>query len=369
MDPQLILLHCGDQHDAAQVLSEWQDKSILAYFGGWGPSEATSTYFATNPSARHGLIPEAIELEFQLDVDAEVKTKSGEKLASDAAEKLRNCLQLILQQGKQPPEAIEAVYGDPELEDILNDLYRKLEPWKDLGEIKKDRDKQLGSYYETKLGWTLTINEEEARRGRAQTIVARLESGAFPDETDAARLLYAAETKIMRELVAHRPALVERMLQVAEAEAGARPAFALALIRHACSQPDIAARLRRLFDERAATDPALACHLVWRVLDDPDLPEEWHSRLIDYLMSNWDAWKQHLAEFKEPGPGAMIAVIQGRLDDPTYPSSKKWIYLLCLPDGLASDGHEAERMIREAAGSGEGNIRSVAEALLRRFYN
>jgi hypothetical protein len=210
---------------------------------------------------------------------------------------------------------------------------------------------------------------ESAVQFVADAIAAHLESGAFPDEGDAARLLYAAEIKIMRELAAQRPALVERVLQIAESETGARPAFALALIRHACSQPGIAARLRCLFDERATRDPALACHLVWRVLDHPDLPDQWHKRLIDYLMSNWDAWKRHLAEFKEPGPDGMIPVIRGRLDDPTYPTLKKWIYLLCLPDGLASDSQAAERMIREAAGSNEENIRHVAEALLSRFYS
>ena len=121
----------------------------------------------------------------------------------------------------------------------------------------------------------------------------------------------------MRELVAQRPALVERMLQIAESETGSRPAFALALVRHACSEPATAGRLRCLFDERATADTGLACHLVWRVLDDPDLPDDWHKRLFNYLMDNWDAWKRHLAEFKEPGPGGMIAVIRGRLDDAT----------------------------------------------------
>ncbi len=210
---------------------------------------------------------------------------------------------------------------------------------------------------------------DSAVRFVAEAIIAHLQNGAFPDESDAARLLYAAEIKIIREIAAERPALVDRMLQIAESETGARPAFALALIRHACSQPEIAARLRQLFDERATADPGLACHLVWRVLDDPDLPGDWHRRLFNYLINNWDAWKRHLAEFQEPGPDGMIAAVRSRLDDPTYPSSKKWIYLLCLPDGLASDRREAECMIREASRSGEENIRSVVEALISRFYN
>jgi hypothetical protein len=202
----------------------------------------------------------------------------------------------------------------------------------------------------------------------AEAIVAHLESGAFPDEGDAARLLYAAEIEIMRELVGRRPGLVERLLKIAEAGTGARPAFALTLIRHWCDQPEVAARLRALFEAREARDPALACHIVWRVLDDPKLPEEWHRRLFDYLMKNWDAWKRHVAEVKEPGPEGMIETVRGRLENPTYPRSKKWIYLLCLPDGLASDRLEAERMIREAASSPEEHMRSVAEVLLSRFY-
>lgn len=353
--PQLVLLHCGDQADAAEALKKLENQVIVAYYGGWSPNEAAAVYFATNPSQNHGLIPEAVALGLEPD--------------SDAAKKLKNCLELILRQRRLPPDAVEVVYGDPELEELLNDLYRKLLPWSDLDEIRKARNERLGEYYDEKQGWTTTVTESKARRGRADAVVAHLTAGAFPDQNDAARLLYAAEIKMMRELVAQRPALVERMLQIAESETGARPAFALALIRHACSQPEIAARLRRLFGERAEADHGLACHLVWRVLDDPDLPGEWHKRLINYLIDNWDDWKRHLAEFKEPGPDGMIPVILGRLDDPTYPSSKKWIYLLCLPDGLASDRHEAERMIRGAARSDEENIRSVAEALLSRFYN
>lgn len=357
-DAESVLMHVGPrQIDAAEALRRMHEKRCLAYFGGQGgEQDEVAEYFADDPSVYHGLIKEErVELSLQLN--------------SAAGDKLKHCLRLILKDGRRPPEAIEEVYGDPKLEGVLNDVYRKLLPWKDLEEIKKDRDEQLGKYYETKRGWALTAGEAEGSRGRSEAIAAHLESGTFPDEGDAARLLYAAEIKIMRDLVARRPALVERMLQFAEAETGARAAFALALIRHACAQPETAVRLRRLFDERAATDSGLACHLVWRVLDDPDLPEDWHKRLINYLMSNWDAWKRHLAEFKEPGPDGMLAVIRGRLDDPTYPSSKKWIYLLCLPDGLASNGQEAERIIREAGTSGEGNIHLVAEALLRRFYN
>jgi hypothetical protein len=159
---------------------------------------------------------------------------------------------------------------------------------------------------------------ESAVQFVGDAIVAYLEGGAFPDEGDAARLLYAAEVRIMRELVAQRPALAERLLQIAESETGARPAFALALIRHVCAEPATAARLRRLFGERAMTDPALACHVVWRVLDDPDLPDPWHKRLIDYLMSNWDAWKRHLGEFKEPGADGMIEVGEGWMIQATH---------------------------------------------------
>jgi hypothetical protein len=41
----------------------------------------------------------------------------------------------------------------------------------------------------------------------------------------------------------------------------------------------------------------------------------------------------------------------------------------CEVQSGADDGLEAECMTREAIGTGHGNIRFVAEALLRRFYN
>jgi hypothetical protein len=75
---------------------------------------------------------------------------------------------------------------------------------------------------------------ESAVQFVADAIAAHLESGAFPDEGDAARLLYAAEIKIMRELAAQRPALVERVLhrrvrdrRTAGLRSGAYPACVL----------------------------------------------------------------------------------------------------------------------------------------------
>ncbi len=140
--PQLVLLHCGDQPDAVEALNKLQNEFIVGYYGGWNPNAAAAAYFASNRSQNHGLIPESVEL--------------GLELGSDAAEKLKNCLQLILQQRKRPPEAIEAVYGDPELEAILDKLYTKLaaiQPPGSLDDVRKLRDEELGAYHKNKRGW------------------------------------------------------------------------------------------------------------------------------------------------------------------------------------------------------------------------
>jgi hypothetical protein len=150
--PRLVLLHCGDQPDASQVLREWQDTCILAYYGGWAPNDDTAAYFA-NPSERHGLIPETVELGLELEAGAEERVRSGKKLHSDAIEKLKNCLELILQRAKYPPDAIQEVYGDPELEAILDGLYGKLVDGADLTVLRKDRDTALEEHYRKRRGW------------------------------------------------------------------------------------------------------------------------------------------------------------------------------------------------------------------------
>jgi hypothetical protein len=200
----------------------------------------------------------------------------------------------------------------------------------------------------------------------AEAIVHHLASGASPSPEEAVQLPYAPEICRMRELVKEQPPLVDRLVDLVTSETGARPAFALQLLRYPASQASVATKLRMIFESRSITDVDLGCHLIWRILDDPMLPQEWHMRLFTYATDRWTEWKRHLEQF-HTGPELMMAVIQGRFDDPSYPPSKKWIYLLCLPDGLAADQHLVRQILVGAAQSTDTVTRRVGGSLLDRF--
>lgn len=202
----------------------------------------------------------------------------------------------------------------------------------------------------------------------ADAIVNRLASGLWPSEEDAAHLIYASEIPRMRLLVSDDPRLASELLQVASTETGHRAAFFLALLRYVAAEAKCAQSLRDLFLKNCDTYPVFACHLIWRLLDDPELPLDWHQTLFKYVLDHWDSWKRHSAEFEEPGPRETATVVESRLGDPTFPASKKWIYLLCLPDGLAADLEEARRIVERETGSSDNFRSHVAQEIARRFW-
>jgi len=202
----------------------------------------------------------------------------------------------------------------------------------------------------------------------AEAVVEHLASGAWPSDDEAARLLYAPEVTQMRELVCRHSRLIPELLGVVRTETGSRAAFSLSLLRHVSADPDIAALFRNLFVSNSDRHSSLACHLIWRVLDDPALPRDWHQRLLDYILESWEAWKSHIGEFEEPTPDEVIAVVQGRLVDATYPEAKKWIYLLCLPVGLSSDTVAATALLVREGNSSDDFRAGVARQILQRFW-
>ena len=64
----------------------------------------------------------------------------------------------------------------------------------------------------------------------------------------------------------------------------------------------------------------------------------------------------------------MLGAIESRLSDPTYPASKKWIYLLCLPDGLAPDEATAKGLCVREMASSNPFIADSAKQIVDRFW-
>jgi hypothetical protein len=141
----LVLLHCGpDQLYAADALRRevMAAKNCLAFFGGASPHVDVKRYFSERPSETHALVPERLALTLKAD--------------SDDAEKFGKCLDLILTDERRPREAVEQVYGDLDLDRILEGLYGKLQLGPnnvDLGAIRKERDLLIEAHYEKARGW------------------------------------------------------------------------------------------------------------------------------------------------------------------------------------------------------------------------
>lgn len=155
----LVLLHCGgDQLYAAEALRKdcMQDKACVAYYGGANPHDEVLKYFNGITSVKHALIPEAVPLGLQPQaVPREQKDESPSESAPPTTPivKLTKCINLIFGHKHEPRGAVEEVYGDPELDKILEGLYKRLTPGADLNTLTKDRNSALDAYYLKRRGW------------------------------------------------------------------------------------------------------------------------------------------------------------------------------------------------------------------------
>lgn len=128
----LVLLHVGaDQLYPSDALRRdaMRMKNCIAFYGGANADTSVKQYFDENPSQTHALIEEPLVLAL--------------KANSSDAEKLGNCLDLILTKGLLPPVAVERVYGDPDLERALDELYKMLAEGQSITDIRTRRDQLL----------------------------------------------------------------------------------------------------------------------------------------------------------------------------------------------------------------------------------
>jgi hypothetical protein len=107
-------------------------------------------------------------------------------------------------------------------------------------------------------------------------------------------------------------------------------------------------------------------HLLWRILDDPDLPAEWHQRLFDFVLGEWATFQAVSAKFLGPREELVVRTLE-RYADPAFPESKKWAYLCRVP--RASADPKAERaLLLVGMMSPHAFTRFVAEQLMNRFF-
>jgi hypothetical protein len=105
---------------------------------------------------------------------------------------------------------------------------------------------------------------------------------------------------------------------------------------------------------------------MWRILDDPQLPDEWHRTIFDFVIAEWETFSGVVRMFLG-GPKSIIPNVLRRLGDASYPESKKWINFCRLPE-IAEDQEAAKALVSLGRLMPDPFCREVAEVLLQRFF-
>ncbi len=195
----------------------------------------------------------------------------------------------------------------------------------------------------------------------AEAILVEMRRGAVPAESDAD---YLNRLPIVDEL---RTRIKEQDLAwiwpVIDGERGERLGLYLSLLRNFTKRPEVQSRLRERW---GSATPFGRAHLIWRILDDPDLPQEWHRTLFAFVLENWEDFQRVSLKFLGT-PQTVVVQALKRIADPSFPGSKKWAYLCRVPT-VADDPDAAKALVSVGLLMKDEFTREVAAELLRRFF-
>lgn len=195
----------------------------------------------------------------------------------------------------------------------------------------------------------------------AEAVVSYLRSGHHPKDEDSDKLNQVPLIDALRSRIITDD--LTWITEVVAAESGSLAAFYLSLIKNFDTRSDIRDMLRHRW--KTAT-PYLRAHLMWRILDDPQLPDEWHRTIFDFVIAEWETFSEVVRMFLG-GPKDVIPNVLRRLGDASYPESKKWINFCRLPE-IAEDQEAAKALVSLGRLMPDPFCREVAEVLQQRFF-
>jgi hypothetical protein len=195
----------------------------------------------------------------------------------------------------------------------------------------------------------------------ADAVIAYMRGGNVPTDAEAALLDRIPVIDALRQRVLDDD--VSWILNIIEKETGQAAGLACSLLRKHALRPDV----KSCFDNRWGTaNPYLKNRLMWRMLDDPQLPQVRHREFFEFVLANWDTFRDFNLEFYGRGAES-FRNIRSRIEDPSFPASKKWIYLCCAPDAIEDRG-EAKALVEQGLSMTDPFAREVAVTLLERFF-
>jgi len=150
---------------------------------------------------------------------------------------------------------------------------------------------------------------------------------------------------------------------VIDNEAGDRFGLHLSLLRMFTIRQDVQQRLQQRWQTADAFGKA---HLIWRILDDPQLREEWHRKLFRFVLSDWEEFQKVSLKFLGT-PSNVVQHALKRIGDTSFPDSKKWVYLCRVPT-VSDDPDAAKALVNLGLLMKDEYTKEVAAELLKRFF-
>lgn len=141
-----------------------------------------------------------------------------------------------------------------------------------------------------------------------------------------------------------------------------RGALQINLTSRFATRDDVKALLRDSWPEANVHQKS---HLLWRILDDPELPDWWHSQLFEFVQEEWDQFQRTCSHFYGGTPEGMVAGTVNRYLNPSVPQSKKWAYV-CNLATVQDYPFVVDFFLQQASQSGDEFESRVAVALKAR---
>ncbi len=194
----------------------------------------------------------------------------------------------------------------------------------------------------------------------ANALTAHLRSGCLPAEAQAAGLDRRPLIDRLRKRVEPRDS--SWLLPLVQSAPDTIAGLACSLLRHQMQD----SKVRACFEARWSSASAyLRNRIMWRLLDNPSLESSWHQVFRQFVFDEWEVFQRFNQTFYGP-PETAVGSLLSRILDPSFPDSKKWIYLCCAP-GVTEDVEAARAVIRVGLLLPNSLTSDVADQLLRGF--
>jgi hypothetical protein len=207
----------------------------------------------------------------------------------------------------------------------------------------------------------------------SDTIIAAICSQHFPDDDAATYIFHFSPlSERLREKVVKsdvKQLLLKRVMD----EEGPAAQLACSLLRNHSGGVDVREALWIRWCDSKTTD-SFRVHLIWRILENPNLTGEMEDELLGWIFEHWGIFQQVHSEWSNSRKGLVadlntaletdeVIWTQNRMADQRQPDRKKWIYL-CSLVAVAGKSGEVQGVLDEAMKQ-EGKINEVAVKLDR----